>query len=128
MKAYTVRDERDYDTGSMVIFAETPGKAKAYALTQEPFDFSEFKDLSARRCPEMDEMHKGRRAMDWNEDEDRIALVKAGWYCIEGTDDYCDWCAAKEYCSEWEEEQEEALEELGDDYDTDEMPFPEVMK
>ena len=45
--------------------------------------------------------------MDWDDDQDRIALAKDGWHCLEKKDDECDKCKARKYCDLWEWERED---------------------
>lgn len=42
------------DECSIVVFADSPGKAKSMALTQEQFSFYDFIGLRARRCKDID--------------------------------------------------------------------------
>ena len=52
--------------------------------------------------------------MEWDNDSDRQAMVQwGGYYCNEDAfdPDDCKTCSGKEYCSRYEEYQEEAEEE-----------------
>lgn len=66
MKAYDIRNKYD---GFIVevIFAETAGKAKSYALQYcESCEESDFCDLNAKRNPQIDKYYTGgKRKMDW---------------------------------------------------------------
>lgn len=101
-KAYCVTSKwRDDAT---VVFAESSGKAKATAMSTEACEDVDFVNIQVQRLPNMDKYYKpGKTEMDWNNPEERIALVKdAGFHCeyIELTE--CEQCPAREYCDEWE--------------------------
>ena len=100
MKAYEVRT--DWSEGSVVVFAETAGKAKSLALHTDLLCYENFKDLQATRLPKIDHLYKGSSIVDWNEDENiRLALVKEYcWHCIEPRLKDCKVCLAEKYC-EW---------------------------
>ena len=115
MKAYTVRDKNDGFVIE-VIFAETAGKAKSYALTYcEYFEYCCFCDLDVRRTPQIDKYYTdGKRKMDWLNQKDRLALVKeCGFMCDDECFDIrtCEKCIAKEYCDRYEEYLESEVEE-----------------
>ena len=96
MKAWTVRGiDSDYAT---VVFAETVGKAKAIAVGTDACEDYCFKDIRAYRFKEMDKFYRGKMEMDWYNDEDRTALVKAGWYCLDPYEWECEACCARELC------------------------------
>ena len=81
MKAWLIREN---DTESCeVIFAETRGKAKSMALTTDTFSECDFCDLETRRVCNIDKYYtNGKRCMDWNNQQDRLALVKeCGFSC-----------------------------------------------
>ena len=65
----------------------------------------EFLEIHVRRAKNLDKYYKGKREMDWDNDEDRIAMVRdANFAC---NDDYleyldCITCPAKELCSTYE--------------------------
>ena len=103
MKAWTVQGvDSDYAT---VVFAETVGKAKAIAVGTDACEDYGFKDIRAYRVKEMDKYYRGRMEMDWYNDEDRTALVKAGWHCLDPDTRECKACCARELC-EWREDDE----------------------
>ena len=111
MKAWKV-DTNDCDYGATIVFAETSGKAKAVAFAMcSQFDGLNFTELRARRYKDLDQYYKGEAYPDaWNDDELKLVLVRDhAWFCIDGIDNYCDDCIAKEYCLQWEgiEEEEE---------------------
>lgn len=96
MKAWTVRGiDSDYAT---VVFAETAGKAKAIAVGTDACEDYDYLDIRAHRFKEMDKFYRGKREMDWYNDEDRIALVKTGWYCLDPYEWECKECVAREFC------------------------------
>lgn len=110
MKAYLVRDEKSEYDYCTVVFAETAGKARQTALGTDACEYAEFKDISARRAPELDEFYRGRAEMDWYNDKDRTAMVRyAGMRC---SDEFmpniceCENCPAKDYCERYEYESE----------------------
>ena len=97
MKAYIITDLQGYADCSTVVFAETSGKAKAIAIHTDAFEDYEFTEISARRIPKLDKYYRGKKEMDWYDDDDRIALVKDGkFHCFEVSE--CPNCPAKEYC------------------------------
>ncbi len=102
MKAYTIHDFK-CDVGySTVVFAETSGKAKAMAIKTDAFNEFEFTEISARRVPALDQYYRGKCEMDWNNDDDRVAMVRYGNFSC--SEDYweagdCESCSAKRWCS-----------------------------
>ena len=116
MKAWKVYDREGYTPYSVITFAETRGKAVTNALGSDEFPSGdwEFMELKAVRMPQLDKFYRGLIRMDWYDDGDRIALVTdAGYRCDDDSidPDWCERCAAKEYCEAYEEmqsEQEEA--------------------
>ena len=114
MKAWLVREKGEF--GATVVFAETRGKAKSYALRTEDFEAADYCELEVSRVKKMDKYYvEGKKRMDWLDSEDRIVLVKdAGFVC---DDTYweredCNDCPAKEYCDKY---QECLIEEEGDE-------------
>lgn len=107
MKAWVVND--DYRDGMAVVFAETRGKAHQMAMKTDACEDSEWNDIRVRRMPCMDShWEPGKWEMDWYLDEDRIALVKEGWYCIEPQyDKACPTCPAAEWCGPYQDRLEE---------------------
>ena len=102
MKAWIV-DDKDYYNGSVILFAETRGKALAYAVNMDEFDGAEWIDLRARRFKGFDKYYKGYTELDWYDDEIRLTLVKDfGWACEEADSIWCEECVAKQYCGEWQ--------------------------
>lgn len=106
IKAYSASD-RNGDTGySIVVFAETAGKAKAYAAQSEMFDEYDFTDICVNRRKELDRFYKGKREMDWMDDDDRVAMVRYANYecssevwhpeCEKGE------CPAQQWCERYE--------------------------
>lgn len=116
MKAYQVYDRTGYSFYSVIVFAETNGKAKALALGTDEFPASDwdFIQLGARREPKLDQYYRGSWLMDWYNDNDRLVLIKeAGYRCDDdGFDpDDCLRCVGKNYCGRYEEYLEEDNEE-----------------
>lgn len=104
MKAYQAWNNADPDAGSTVVFAETARIAKNIARSAEVCEDAAFTDVRVVRYPEMDGKDRGRREIDWNDPEDRKALVALGWACLE-TYWECDTCPQKSQCSRWEAEE-----------------------
>lgn len=106
MKAYDIRNKYD-GVITEVIFAETAGKAKSYALAHcEYFEGCCFCDLDASRNPQIDKYYTdGKLKMDWFNQKDRLALVKeCGFECDDECFDSgeCEKCIAKKYCDRYE--------------------------
>ena len=109
MKAYIVKNDRCYDLGAVVIFAETAGQAKNKAIhVMDMFD-NEYIDMRAWRAKEFDKYYpKCRDYLDWELDEDRIILVKHGWRCDTEYDCEGIECPAHAFCDRYKEEQDDA--------------------
>lgn len=113
MKAYLVTNRITYEY-SVVVFAESQGKAKALVQGTDGFEDDPFTELSAYRKPELDPFYKGRTFMDWDDPDDRVALVRYGGYvCSDEVKEFedCKECPAREWCSEAEDEEDEAQRE-----------------
>lgn len=116
MKAYKVYDREGYADYSCVVFAESRGKAVALALGTDEFPSGDwdFTQLTARRLPSLDKCYRGHWYMDWDNMDDRVALVReAGFICDpECADlDDCKDCQAKDWCSQYEQ----MMEDMEDD-------------
>ena len=111
MKAWIVCD-REYYCGATIVFAETAGKAKRIAQQNEELEDIAFKDLRATRVPALDSYYRGYAEMDWNDDKDRVAMVRhAGFQCsyeMKADDCPCDKCPATKWCGRYEEVKENA--------------------
>ena len=112
MKAYEIYDNGRYSDYTVIVFAESRGKAISYAIGTDEFpkyDW-EFTELRARRIPELDKAYRGAWRMEWDNDDDRLALVRDAGCCC-GEDAFypedCEQCVGKEYCSRYEEYMEE---------------------
>ena len=107
MKAWKV-ESSDYSY-STVVFAETRGKARSIAAETDCCEDMDFIEISPIRFPEADCMHKGRKEMNWEDDDDRYFLVEHGWSCEYPEYSDCEKCTAKKICSAaaegWEAEQ-----------------------
>lgn len=103
MKAWLVREKDEFC--ATVVFADTRGKARAIALHTECCEDADFCSIEVNRQPQMDKYYTdGKREMDWEDSQDRIALVKdCGFSCREDCFDiaYCEICPAKEYCDSY---------------------------
>ena len=120
MKAYKVFDRKGYSPYSIIVFAETRGKAISSAIGTDEYPKYEwdYTQLKAVREPALDKYYRGRIFMDWDNMEDRVAMVKeAGYQCEDEYADIddCKNCEAKEYCEEYERLQEMQTE--WDEYD-----------
>lgn len=118
MKAWYVTDRKGYSDYGIIIFAETRGKAIANALGTDEFPKYDwdFTELSARRKPELDGAYRGVWRMEWDNDEDRLAMVLwGGYYCDDDAfdPDECESCVAKDECSKYEEYLEEEKKYYG---------------
>lgn len=108
MKAYVVSDREGYSEWTVVVFAESRGKAIAAALGTDEFpsgDWS-YTELRAIRKPELDKHYRGNFCMEWDNPDDRLAMVRdGGSYCNEDAfdPDDCTKCSGKDYCSRYEE-------------------------
>lgn len=116
MKAYAVFDKDGFPPYSEVVFAETRAKAIYTALRDTDFSFDgcEYTDMRARRKPMLDKYYRGRSAMDWDNDDDRLVMIRKGGYVCDDDSfdpDECAKCVGKDYCSKYEEYQEENEEE-----------------
>lgn len=109
MKAWTASD-RNGDAGfTMVVFAETAGKAKAYAAGTDDFCDYGFTGIRVNRARALDQYYLGEPEMDWYNMDDRIAMVKnANFECSYEIDNpRCEECGATEWCGRYEREHEE---------------------
>lgn len=108
MKAWYVTDRKGYADYAIIIFAETRGKAMSKAIGTDEFPKYDwdFTDLYARREPALDGSYRGAWRMEWDNDSDRLAMVRwGGYYCGEDTfdPDDCKNCVAKVCCPRYEE-------------------------
>ena len=115
MKAWYVTDRKGYSDYALIVFAETRGKAIFSALGTDEFPKYDwdFTELCARREPALDGAYRGQWRMDWDDDEDRLAMVQwGGYYCGEDGFDPsdCERCVAKHCCPRYEEYLEEEKE------------------
>lgn len=93
---------------SEVVFAETAGTAKTYALVWcDEFEWSAYTELHARRLKKADHLWNGRDKMEWENEEDRIFLVKeCGWSCDTDywmPDTVCKDCPAAQWCAQYQD-------------------------
>ena len=97
MKAYQVYDSDYYY--SVVVFAESPTKAKSYALGLSELYGQEYIGLRARRIKPLDKYFKpDKKCLDWYIDNDRLALVKDAGSRCEDPSFECKSCIARKYC------------------------------
>ena len=106
MKAYIASDRNGESGYSMVVFAETAGKAKAFASNSDRFDYYDFTDMRVRRCKELDSYYQGRLEMDWLDDNDRVAMVRYANFECSGEIWHPDCetveCPAQQWCGRYE--------------------------
>lgn len=104
LKAYKVNvKDADYST---IVFAESAGKAKALALSTDTCEDAEFVEIEVHRIPAADKMYADNFEMNWNNEKERLFLVKElNWACFEPSFE-CDECIAKQYCRWFESEVE----------------------
>ena len=97
------------DIMTEAVFADTRGKAKSYFKNMETFEDFEFCDLRPYRMQSLDHLNKpDGYVMNFLKDEDRLPMVRdAGFYCTEVDRQLCEECCAKEWCSAYEEDEEE---------------------
>lgn len=105
MKAYKVWDDKNPEPYSTVVFAENGKEAKKIACSTEVCEDADYINVRVLRFPEMDKHYRGSVEVDWYDMEDRKALVRLGWMCLE-TSDECDTCPAREFCGQREGEDE----------------------
>ena len=108
MKAYVVSDRGGYTEQTVIVFAESRGKAIVAALGTDEFPYGDwsYTELRAIREPELDKYYQGRQRMDWNNPYDRLAMVRdGGYHCNDDSfdPDNCAKCSGKEYCSRYED-------------------------
>lgn len=108
MKAYKVTDKQCACGYSTIIFAETREKARAIALWSDAFDWFglSYLDFWVKRVPALDKYYRGKSEMEWDDPDDRIAMVKeAGFICsyeYDPTELECKQCPAKQWCERYE--------------------------
>lgn len=100
MKAWKVWDEYG-DGSSTVVFAETSGKAKSQARYTDVCEDTDWINIRVNRFRDMDAEYRGKAEMDWYDEQDRLALVKAGWSCLDMEVDECAECVAKDACDKY---------------------------
>lgn len=112
MKAWLVKEQ--YEFCSVVVFAETRGKAKNIAKSLELFEDVDFLDIEAHRLPKADKDYRpGVMWLDWADPEDRLYLVKElGFTCADevSVPDDCAYCSAKRFCYRYKDWEDDAHE------------------
>ncbi len=97
----------DNYSDEIYVFAESAAKAKYLAWLEEDWGGSQsvgicddFYRFTVRRCPEADHLYsRGKRALDWYDDDDRRFLVeKCGWSCLEPENADCSSCSCLDVC------------------------------
>ena len=102
IKAWIVKDGKGEYEGTAIVFAETAGKARCYALRNIPaFEDYSWNDMRAKRFPELDSYYKGQPEANWYDLEMRAILVKEfGWHCIDPIKEACQTCPARGWCKD----------------------------
>ena len=69
-KAYicAVKD-LECELGSLVVFAETRGKAIGVAVHSDLFEDADWREIRCRRAPALDDCYRGKDEMDWMDDQ-----------------------------------------------------------
>lgn len=102
MKAWLVREKDEFV--ATIVFAETRGQAKVAAQWTDVCDGVDFMEIECRRMKEADKYYRpGKSELDWENPEDRIAMVKdCGFTCDWDAQSVneCAQCSAKEFCDE----------------------------
>ena len=101
MKAWKVADKWSYEGFSTVVFAETRNKAKALALATDACEDAQYIDIEVHRMPELDCEYRGHFEMEWDDPQDRAALIAHGWACFEVEPDECQTCAGASSCESY---------------------------
>lgn len=102
MKAWKAEDSESVENWTTVVFAETATEAKVKAMATECCEDADYIDIRVTRAKEFDKCYRGLPEMDWYNDQDRLAMILAGWRCDEKSDD-CESCVGREECEFWEE-------------------------
>ena len=98
-RCYSVYE--DYQT---VVFADTPSKAKVIAMSTDSLMDAPYLEIRAVRMPDMDAEYRGHSEMEWDNIEDRRALVKHGWFCLEPDRiDDCAECPVRDECEGYQD-------------------------
>lgn len=99
MKAWRVSDKNG-EYGSVIVYAETRGKARAAVFHTGYFDDCEWTDLRVSRFKEYDQYYDGVDVVDfWHDVEHRVRLVRDfGWSCIDVIESCCKDCPARQFC------------------------------
>lgn len=71
MKAWKCYCKNAYTDSSVVVFAETRGKAHWLAMREDVFEDAEWTDICVRRIPALDNHFRGGTVLCWDNDEDR---------------------------------------------------------
>lgn len=103
VKAWRVKEK--YTPYATVVFAETRGKAKSLALCTDACQDADFCDIETYREPQLDKYYAaGKTEMEWDNPQDRIALVRDGGFaCCEDcfSEEECLVCPANKYCDRY---------------------------
>lgn len=107
MKAYLVRDIKSPEDYETVVFGETRGKAIQAALATVACKDAEWVNIRATRVPALDTYYRGLPEIDWDNDNDKLAIVRHAYMHCSHEYDLTDCarqeCPAKELCDRYRE-------------------------
>jgi hypothetical protein len=95
MKAWAVGNEDAYDSGTVIVFANSRSEAKKIGMKSDCFFDLEWTEVYCRRLPEMDDKNERQEPHMLNGESipDQRAMRRLGWYHFEfGTSDKCESC------------------------------------
>lgn len=107
IKAY--KSYNEFTGYGTVVFALSPGLAKQGLLNTYTFEGFTYTEIRVRRAPELDNEYRGHFEMDWDNAEDRLALIRNGWSCHPEIFDpfECEICCGKDLCEIYQDYIEE---------------------
>lgn len=79
-----------------IVFAETASKARSLACGYDPFEDSEFINLTAGRMKVLDCFYKGRDFINWDDKDALVILHSEGWFIGDQTS-ACDSCGLYQF-------------------------------
>jgi len=112
MKAWVVTS--DVVEVSVIVFAETRGRAKTLALKTDWLHAEDYADLRCRRESRLDAMaqQRGETVIDGSSPTCQRTMRGLGWYEIEGRYQECGECGLHE----WDQVPESQLTDTGEGY------------
>ena len=79
-----------------VVFADSADEARILARSALPGNVA-FSDVHVTRVPALDDKYVDHSVMNWDDPNDRLALMRLGWRCSTWADD-CAVCAGRDFC------------------------------